>query len=540
MQRAIRRNRKRKITSMALTIGLGASLLLTGCKSEEAGAKKDEAPFNETGLPIVDKEVTIEIVSSKAPLAPDYEEMQIFKDMEKATNVNIKWNNIPGEGYQEKKNLMLASGDLPDAFYQSGFTDHDLIKYGQDGTIIPLEDLIDKYAPNLKKLFEQRPELKKMVTAPDGHIYSLPRAEEMGLVGYPNMHIINKAWLDKLGLPIPKTWNEYVAALKAFKEKDPNGNGKQDEIPFTYYYNGWTGDLGDLFGVFGQPDNLDHRIVRNGEVIFTANKSEYKDAIKEFHELTKQGLADPEGLTQDVPQMFAKGKTEDVTLGSYVWWEIEEVVGPERSKDYVILPPLKGPDGDQMVGRSNYSEYTRDAFVITSANENPAITMRWVDEFYEPKMSAQINWGPIGEIYEEDANGMLVNKELPAGVAMGELRQKVAPGGSAPFVVLKEHFGTVVDMEPRAKQRLKDLEEYYEPYMPKENYPMIFFSVEDLQRINEIEPELKEFVNQKKAQWILEGGVDKEWDDYVAQLDAMGLKELMEIYQKGLDEFNKK
>lgn len=540
MKKGMVKNKKK--VSMALVLGLTASLALTGCtNNESAGSDKAEkVAFNKTGLPIVDKQVTLNIVSPKAALAPDYSEMVIFDRLQKATNVKIKWNNIPGDGYQEKKNLMLASGDLPDAFYASGFSDHDLIQYGQNGTIIPLEDLIDKYAPNLKKLFEQRPDLKKVVTAPDGHIYSLPRAEEMDLVGMPNIMFINKVWLDKLGLAMPTTLEEYHDVLKAFKEKDPNGNGKQDEIGLTFWYNGWCGNEGDLIGLFGLPDSpfeADHRVVRDGKVLYAAVQPEFKEAINYYNGWVKEGLIDPEVVTQKTEQLFAKGKTEDPTLGSFIWWENTEVVGTDRVKDYVVLPPLKGKDGKIVIGRSNYSEYGRDAFVITSANKNPEVTMRWVDELYEPKMSAQINWGPIGEIYEEDANGMLVNKELPDGVAMGELRQKVAPGG--PFVVLKDHFGSVVDMEPRAKERLAILDEYYKPHMVQENYPSIFFSPEELEIINTIEPEIKTFVKQKEAQWLIEGGIEKEMDAYVKQLNDMGLEKLMDVYQKGLDRYNK-
>ncbi|USK47947.1 ABC transporter substrate-binding protein [Bacillus sp. CMF12] len=540
MKKRMKSNKKK--VSMALVFGLSASLALTGCSNNDS-AKTDpaeKAVFNETGLPIVDKKVTLHFVSPKAPLAPDYSEMVIFDRLQEATNVKIKWNNIPGDGYQEKKNLMLASGDLPDAFYASGFSDHDLVQYGQNGTIIPLEELIDKYAPNLKKLFEQRPDLKKVVTAPDGHIYSLPRAEEMDLIGMPNIMFINKTWLDKLSLEMPTNLEEYHDVLKAFKEKDPNGNGKQDEIGLTFWYNGWCGNEGDLIGLFGLPDapfEADHRVVRDGKVIYAAVQPEFKEAIKYYNGWVKEGLIDPEVVTQKTEQLFAKGKTQDPTLGSFIWWENTEVVGADRVKDYVVMPPLKGKDGNIVIGRSNYSEYGRDAFVITSANKNPEITMRWVDQLYEPKMSAQINWGPIGEIYEEDANGMLVNKELPDGVAMGELRQKVAPGG--PFAVLKEHFGKVVDMEPRAKERLQILDQYYKPHMVQENYPSIFFSPEELEVINTIEPEIKAFVKQKEAQWLVEGGIEKEWDAYVKQLNDMGLDKLMKVYQKGLDRYNK-
>jgi putative aldouronate transport system substrate-binding protein len=526
----------KKLFSIGTTVMLSASLVLAGCQSKETTSDKEKVDFTETGLPIVKNKVSLNIVAPKAPLAPDYSEMEIFKRLEESTNVAIEWTNIADTDYQEKKNLLLASGDLPDAFYGAGFTDYDLVTYGGNGTLIPLEDLIDKYAPNIKKVFERRPEMKSGVTAPDGHIYGLPIAEEMGIGDTPFFPSINKKWLDALGIPMPTTLDEYTEALRAFKTQDPNGNGKQDEIPLSFMHLWWCADIGDFFAAFGMADNLDHRIVRDGKVIFTAYQPEYKEAIKYFHQWYKEGLIDPESFTQDAAQYLAKGKTEVETLGSYIWWETEEVVGPERAGDYVLMPPLEGPNGDKLVGRSNGSEFARNAFVITSANENPEITMRWIDQQYEPKMAAQIHWGPIGIIYEEDANGMLVNLPLADGVSMGEYRQKVAPNGAG--VILKEDFGTIVDMEPRAKQRIQDLENIYRPFMEKEKYPTIFFNPDELDEINTIETDIKEFVNQSRAQFITKGLSDNDWEQYVGQLEDMGIDHLMEIYQAGLDRFN--
>jgi putative aldouronate transport system substrate-binding protein len=527
----------KKVFSVGTTVLLSASLVLAGCNSKEESEPKDKATFEKTGLPIVKEKVSLNIVAPKAPLAPDYSEMEIFKRLEKSTNVAIKWKNIPDTDYQEKKNLLLASGDLPDAFYGAQFTDYDLVTYGQNGTLIPLEDLIDEYAPNLKEVFKKRPEIERGITAPDGHIYSLPTAEEMGIGDTPFFPSINKKWLENLGLAMPTTLDEYTEVLRAFKTQDPNGNGKKDEIPLSFMHLWWCADIGDFFAAFGQPDNLDHRIVRDGKVIFTADKPEYKEALQYFHQWYKEGLIDPESFTQDAAQYLAKGKTKDETLGSYIWWETEEVVGPERAGDYVLMPPLEGPNGDKLVGRSNGSEFARNAFVITNANKNPEITMRWIDEQYEPKMAAQIHWGPIGIIYEEDENGKLVNRELPEGVAMGEYRQKVAPNGAG--VILKEDFGTIVEMEPRAKQRIKDLEDIYRPFMEKEKYPTIFFKPEELDQINTIETDVKELVNQTRAKFIVEGFSEKDWKAYVKALDEMGVEDMMKIYQDGLDRFNK-
>lgn len=137
-------------------------------------------------------------------------------------------------------------------FFGANFTDTELMKYGADGTIIPLNDLIDKHMPNLKALFDKRPDIKAIVTAPDGNIYSLPAGEELGtgqedIGSNPDFLYINQDWLKKLGLNMPTTLQEYHDVLLAFKTKDPNGNGKADEIPLSFVNAFWTGDIGYLF-----------------------------------------------------------------------------------------------------------------------------------------------------------------------------------------------------------------------------------------------------------------------------------------------------
>ncbi|MEB4784853.1 ABC transporter substrate-binding protein [Paenibacillus jamilae] len=534
-----------KLFKRAGMLMLAGVFVLSGCSGGGGESKNQtvnpdqDANFNKTGLPIVKEAVTLKMVSPKAALAPDYSKMEIFKRLEKQTNVKIDWENIPDTDFAEKKNLLLASGDLPDAFYGAGFTDYELINYGKDGTIIPLENLIDKYAPNLKALLDRRPDIKLAITAPDGHIYGLPSWEENKLDTNPFFHVINKNWLDKLGLKVPQTLDEYTQALIAFKTKDPNGNGKADEIPLSFMHMQWCSDIAGIFGAFGLPDNLEHRIVREGKVIFTASQPQFKEALKYIHDnWYKQGLIDPESFTQDAAQYLAKGKTPDETLGSYVWWEVEEVVGPERSKDYALLPPLKGPNGDQMIGRNNGGGPGRGSFVITKENRYPAMTMRWIDQQYDPYMAAQIHWGPLDVVFKKDEKGKLVNLPLPKGVSAGEFRQKVAPGTGNPGVITFDDFGKVVDMEPRAQKRAEYLEKYYTPYMKKENYPSIFFEPDELDKINRIEPELIKYVNTQRGKFIVDGEVDEKWDSYVKTLEKMGLNELMEIYQKGLDRYN--
>ena len=108
----------------------------------------------------------------------------------------------------------------------------------------------------------------------------------------------------------------------------------------------------------------------------------------------------------------------------------------------------------RLVGHSNGGDFSAGAFAITSANEHPDVTMRWVDRLYDPVMSAQVSWGPVGDMIIENSDGVLVQADLPEGVSAGEYRQKIAPGG--PRVLLREHFESVVLPEPRAAQRVAE------------------------------------------------------------------------------------
>lgn len=532
--------KSKKIIAVILTCFMSISIFV-GCGKTDtsSGEAVETENFNLEGYPVVKEKITLDIVSPKASLAPNFGEMDIMKQLSEKTNIDVKWNNIPENDYQTKKNLLLASDELPDVFWNSGFSDYDLVKYGAEGSILSIKDeWIEKYMPNLAAEMEKDPTIKSKLTAPDGNMYSLPGIEEVGLLKSRFFTSINTEWLEKLGLEMPSTPEEFKTVLQAFKTQDPNGNGKNDEIPFTFMHMFWCADIGDLMAAFGMPDNEDHRIVRDNKVIYTANKDEYKEGIKYFHDLYAEGLIDSEAFTQDPAKYLAKGQSEQDNIGAYIWWETAEVVGEERAENFEVIEPFKNKDGVRVTGRGNGEDFNRAAIVITAKNKNIPETLRYIDLMYSKEVSPQVQWGPEGVVFTKDSNGMLTWNDAPEGTTMGELRQKVAPAGGSPIIVTKDDFGKTVEMEPRAKERLDIIKEKFEPYMEAQSYPLVFFNEEELDKINTIETDLKTYVKNKRAIWIKDGGIDEEWESYKAELDKIGLQELMKIYQDGLDRYN--
>ena len=531
--------RHRRFTAIT-ALAAGGALLLAGCTggggSTEVADKSDDFGFNQTGLPIVDDTLTLSFGGTKSALAPDYGDMQLVQQWQTDTNIAIDWKNLPEQVYAEKKNLMLASDELPDVLYNSGLTDAEIVQNGENGTLLPLEDIIEEYAPTLSGILEDRPDIRAAITASDGHIYTLPSVEELGILQYPNFLYINTAWLDALGLPMPTTIDEYHAALEAFRTQDPNGNGKADEIPLSFRTDSFCANPNDLIAALGgQPENNDHRIVRDGEVEFTANTDGYRAGVEALSDWYADGLIDPESFSQDDLAYLSKGKADTAVLGSFFWWELKEMVGEDRMGDYAMLGVLKGVDGEQLASVANNQEINRGAMAITRANQYPAATMRWADRLFDPVMSAQVNWGPVGVTLEENADGVLVQIPAPAGEAEGERRQKVAPGG--PKITTTEDFESVVAPEPRAKERQDLVNEFYAPFKANEAYPPVMLSNDELDATSFAVTDINTLVKEKFATWIVNGTVDDEWDGYVSQLDSMGIEDVIATYQQAYDRF---
>lgn len=533
--------KKRWIASSVIV--LASTIVLGACGSKNTVSSPDYE-LKKVSFPLKDK-VTLKFMTSSSTLAPkDPNQKLILKRLEKETGVKIEWTNYQSD-FAEKRNLDISSGDLPDAIHNDGASDVELMSWAKQGVIVPVEDLIKKYMPNLQKVLDEKPEYKSMITAPDGHIYSFPWIEELGegkesIHSVNDMAWINKAWLDKLGLKMPQTTDELVKVLEAFKTQDPNGNGKADEIPMSFINKPGNEDFKVLLGSFGEGDNDDHLIVSNdNKVDFTADNDSYKEGVAFMRSLQEKGLIDSEAFEQDWNTYIAKGG-EDL-YGVYFTWDKNNI--SKNKSDYEVLPVLAGPNGQKNVTRTNNVGFSRDRMVITSANKNLELTAKWIDQQYAPLQSVQNNWGTYGDkkqqnIFAFDKNQKML-KHLPLeGTAPTEIRQKTEVGG--PLAILDSYYGKVTTMPDDAKWRLDILKENYVPYMKNESiYPKIFMKEKDLDKIAQIEADMNDYIARKRAEWITKGGIDKEWESYKKELERYGLTEWLTIKQKYYDDYVK-
>ena len=542
---------RKKIVKKSLCLGLAAAMLVSvpGCSKGTKGSEIDTSvrEFN--------------ILAGISPMSPNNSEKTLVKQLNEAMDVTINWECVNEDLLTERKNLIFGAGtNLPDALMGAALTDYELITNGGHGTLIALDQYINEETmPNLMKVLEKRPNLLASCTMPDGNVYSLPDIGEMSFIyedgnaytigSIPQFVSINKQWLDNLNLEMPKTIDELHDVLVAFRDQDANGNGDPtDEIPLSFMNGHWCAGMGSLYSAFGFTNYADtfkgdnnlgdnYRAVEDGKVVFNAAREGYKEAMIYFHKWFEEGLIDLEVFSQDESQYIAKGNGADARLGVFTWWEKPEVVGVHAS-EYEYLPFLTDENGNWDVNLNEWATSAHGKFAVTKACKNPELLLKWVDQLYDPYNSMQAIYGPIGEFFaaEPDENGVYVTRELKAGETEGELKGKLELYG--PYAQLAEDFGTIYYMEDRAQERLDDLKNFWFKYVKNTEYfPTVTFTLEETQIINEKMEDITSFVAEKTANWLKNGGVEEEWESYLAQLDKMGLQEVLAVWQAAYDRY---
>lgn len=525
-----------------------SSAASSGGSSAASGSSEtaSEIPnFNPTGYPICpDETVTIEAMVNANPQMPsDLNDIPLLQEAEEIMNVHVDWNLVPQTGWNEKKSLALATGDLPDVF-DSALTTSDLTRYGPDGTLIPMQDLLDEYGVNFARLYEEFPDLKTYITAPDGNIYGVARVNSGPWMTTTGVGVINKDWLDKLGLEMPTTLEEFHQVLQAFKTQDPNGNGQTDEIPFAFA-KGTRSPLTEnegityilnSFGIAISNSDETYADVIDGKVICQATLPEFKEGISYIAQLYQEGLMDMEGFTRTEADMIALLNQETPTVGYLQLWDINDIVSnPDNNAALEYMPLLLHEDGREPVTyRNPMPGVVRGWGCITSACEHPEVVMRWIDYFYEETNSIEHIEGPIGVRLIEGEDGTLTVREPPEGLTVADDR---FANCEAQLLAVTPKMYTERLKLPSTDKKVAFVEENVHPYADPDPMQPVYYSAEEATEMSQLQTDIQTYIDQKVSEWMTNGNIDAEWDTYLSELDNMGLQRWLEIKQAAYDRY---
>lgn len=595
---------RKKLEALSLVAAISMSLL-TGCgnsaediqssavqtsESQSSESQSSETVvddgfehdpvLNELGAEtICNEKVKLTIGVAQSLKVEDYETNYYTKMLEEVGNVDIDFVVFPAEGYNEKLQMMVTSGEeLPDIIMW-GQTDAQAMLWGEEGYLIPLEEYFEHSSYYAKQGYERVLETRGLdildyMTLSDGHIWSFPTySESLTNPPYARMSIW-QPWLDALDMELPTNTDEFYDMLVAFKTQDPNGNGLADEIPLISceISSGVVGAYAweYIMNAFTPSSSKKNWLVStDGKLSVSYTQDGWKEGVKYINRLVEEGLYDPISFTQDASSYvkFLKA-TGDHTVGVMVELTLNRV--EQTTKDnWRLIDILKGPDGTASVAYNpdvpqnrayitSYCEHPEAAFRILDlmCREDFTITARWGEQ--------GVHWDYISDLDETEIEAMMTEKNgeetlydwenvkfagYPAYIyeynnIWGQIGNthwqnnnvsfrtgEVLGGYNAAMQRTDEASTNMPSGQYTVGQYLSDVVEY----IPKEPITKIKYLTLDKQiEAEEIQTELNSYVWEKLSSWCIgSADVEEEWDAYLEELERIGLSRYLELSQEG-------
>lgn len=499
-----------------------------GSEGEETSASSDAGETADDGV----ETFTIATVRWTDAWPNDFMNEGIMKELEEKHNIKINWQVYYNSDWTEQKSLLLASGDLPDAFFGSICLTETDIAQNKD-YFVELTDGIENNMPNLTAIFEKEPELKAAAMNRDGEIYSLVKKLPLR-PKVANAMYINKEWLDNLGLDMPTTYEELTDVLKAFKEQDADGDGDpNNEIPYTNA-GSLAGDLSNLLAPFGtivsRTGNF-MQIDESGNPAFVPITDHYKEAVKWAHELYASGCLDQEYFTQDTSMASAKRMAEGGSQTGLVFaWTADAEMG-ENADQFVLCEAVAGPDGKRYVESDpTFLDIGNRELVITTQCKNPDKLLQWADDFYTDLTSLQTYYGSIPDQVEDKGDGTYEVLIPSDGTTLDTSAWSFSMRDFGPKYMTEEFQQKVILPDSQGDGVKLAQDETNAKYVSDIAFPVVSYTTEQLTTLASLTTDINDYASAQYAHWVVDGGIDEEWDAYLAQLDQMGLQDVLAIH----------
>ncbi len=536
-----------------LSLTLAASMLLTGCGGASTGSDESapdavsEITFdpnvNPKGvLPIVKEPITLDIAIQNQSLVTDFKDNELTKWIEEQTGITLNFTVLPEKDTATKVNLMFAAGkDLPDVLILGSLPNTTLNEYIADELVIPLDAYIEEYGENYVRMMEENPAIKKACVAMDGHVYGMPKynVTEHNMLKHGKMYLY-QPWLDKLNLEVPKTVDDLYNVLKAFKEQDPNGNGKADEVPFAGATSGAGTDvIQALMAPFIPYNTVTSGLLeKDGKIIASYTQPEFKQGMEFIHKLVSEKLVDPVSFTQDQAQLKQLANRDEMILGGFAHAYTAVNANSPRVFEYTCLPLLSG--GTDQGGFLRDPLYPAGpSFIVTADCEHPEAAYRLGDFLLSKEACMRNRFGVKDrdwKFVDDDATDIEGINGDPAQFRIinnvwGETGNTLWRSECLLYYDYNQVYGAgrPKDVLNPDKYHHQNSKNCFKPYVVGDivPYKCLFYTSEEMNNYSLLATSIEDHLKVNLAAFATGNRDMSEWDTFQKELENLGLEDYL-------------
>ena len=503
---------------------------------------------SEPGSDAGGERITVRFAAPQSAFIEDFDNNLYKLWLEEQTGLKIEMTWLPARDAEQTVKLALSTGsNLHDAYIGFGnydiFSNPNLQAYGEQGVIIPLNDLIGRYGVHTRGLFAELPEfnIEELMTSADGNIYFMPGFSSSIITRHRQLMWVNKGWLEELRLRPPTTTDEFRDMLRAFKDRFP------DSIPMAGTEDHYGKQAYDfLVGSFIYNDTENYRLLlEDGVVGFAPVRDEWRNALKFARSLYDEGLYSPLSFTQDNQQFRQMANDRRDILGAFISPGITLTVyqnSPDMMERYVGIGPLLGPDGVRLT--TVFSPIPRPNGVISSACQHPEEVFKLFDLMLSEEASLMGRYGEKGVDWDFARDGDISIYGTPATISIinqlwntpqNKHLAQIVPYVSRPrFSGGVTWDGNITDGEYMNAQAAM----LHRDFAPEEYISTLIFTPAEEAMVRSVKVDIENHVHDTAIQFIT--GVrdvydDAHWQKYLAEFDLLGLTEFLQIAQIAWD-----
>lgn len=534
--------------SLALVLAaLTAVAALSGCSGNKSASRSDSGKKVHTLKVLAPERSDSTRSGIKFSERDKYSCWKTMDSELKSKGLNLQFEVVPYDQYKVTiQTRMAAAVDLPDFVNISALDDATALKMGENGILLPVNKIIDKYSDGSAKAFFKKYDFAvKLTTAPDGNRYWLPDIQTTSYGGKPGSTcepiLIRKDWLDKLNLKAPTNADEFLNVMKEFRDKDANGNGKKDEIlnvDFSTFFNG----VAQWFGLGMDTISID---IQNKKVVSPWYQKGIKDYFKYVKQLVASGVYDTSliGATADITDQ----KSAENKFGAYCDYCMETYLEPAiNTPNAQLLPigPLTAVSGIDPVNVIETPELCWNKYAFTKNCKDLQGAAKLIDILWSDNYELESTWGGIKGVTYDENNGV---KVLKPEYQNSQWKQQVASGkclgdmlwGDSVFPHLRfTAMEAEISQNPSWKQDYQKSVINYPHTVPDSNSSWLAIPTDDQRtQITSITNDLDTYSKELATDLVTGKKSLDGWDDYMAKLKQLGLDDLIKINQDRLNKF---
>lgn len=469
-----------------------------------------------------------------------FENLKGIKEIQKRTGIQIEFI-APSENAEDAYKLMIATGDLPDIIqwnYDTYANGNGVNQLYSDGIAIELTDLIAKYAPNLSRIYQERPDILSEVNTSDDKLFYFPvinpmlTKEESYRKAFNGL-IIRKDWLDAVGMDVPEDMEEWYQVLKAFQQRDPNSNGLQDEIPYD------GKGLDAFMTAYGITDGFS--IDKDNNVIFGSMQPEYKEYLETMHQWYLEGLIGKNSVFHS--DKWTESNIINNLTGAFygldnAWnYYLPSLLEKDTKASFEAVPWPKTKDGKRYTKRPEMKTHIgREVTIITSQCKNPEAAVKLIDYFYSGEGSDLLTWGIEGESYDKIDGKKIIRKDM---LEVGESGYLKLFDYALAHTGFPKYEGETVVLQYHSKESSIAEETWADADTSLIYPPTLYFNATDDEVINQIMTDVNSYINSMSAKFITGEESLSSFDSYIETLKKMQIEKVIEIYQRNYREYAK-